>query len=132
MPSVPASRDPVVVLIEPHADTRAMYAEFFRHQGLPLTCVRDSAHALRVAPQAAIIVTALLLPRAVDGYALIARLRADPITTHTPIIVVTSCVWDSERARAEAAGCDVFLPKPCLPGDLLVEVRRLLASQRSH
>ncbi|MCU1382168.1 MAG: response regulator receiver [Acidobacteria bacterium] len=130
MRSVSTSRDRVVLLVEPHADTRAMYAEFFHHEGLPLTCVSDAAQALRVAPRAALIVTGLLLPGAVDGFALIARLRADAATARTPIIVVTACAWTSERVRAEQAGCDVFLAKPCLPDDLLAAVRRLLVPKR--
>ena len=46
------------------------------------------------------------------------------------IIVLTACVWKPERERAEAARCDVFLPKPCLPDHLLAEVRHLLALSR--
>jgi two-component system, cell cycle response regulator DivK len=123
-------RDPFVLLIEPHADTRGMYAEFFAHKGIRLTCVPDAQDALRLAARAAIVITGILLPGEMDGIALVAALRADARTRKTPIIVLTACAWKTERVRAQQAGCDVFLPKPCLPEELLAEVRRLLASTR--
>ena len=50
-----------------------------------------------------------------------------PIQTKAiPVIVLTACGWRSERDRARAAGCDVFLAKPCLPDLLVREIRRLL------
>ena len=36
----------------------------------------------------------------------------------------------STQSRAFAAGCDVFLPKPCLPEILLEEAKRLIEHSR--
>jgi len=33
----------------------------------------------------------------------------------------------SERERAEAAGCDAFWAKPCVPRTLVAEIYRVLA-----
>jgi two-component system, cell cycle response regulator DivK len=76
------------------------------------------------------VITAILLPGEMDGIALVAALRADLRTREIPIIVLTACAWPTQRLRAHQAGCDVFLPKPCLPEELLAEVRRLLVSSR--
>jgi len=58
------------------------------------------------------------------GLELIRQLRADARTRHSTIVVVSGRVSPADRAVAERAGCDVFLPKPCLPDTLLSEVRR--------
>ena len=55
---------------------------------------------------------------------LIRQLRADARTCGSTIIVVSGRVFPADRIGAERAGCDVFLPKPCLPQTLLSEVRR--------
>jgi CheY-like chemotaxis protein len=89
--------------------------------------VSDAAPALVLAPDSHVIVTELLLPGSIDGIEFIVRLRSDRSTNGVPIIVLTSSAWDTERERAERAGCDMFLPKPCLPDRLLHEIRRLLA-----
>jgi DNA-binding NarL/FixJ family response regulator len=44
--------------------------------------------------------------------------------------VVTSRAWSTDRDRAIAAGCDLFLSKPCLPHDLMDSINRLLARRR--
>lgn len=103
-----------------------MYSEFLRDHGFAVIGVSDAWDALTVAPKADVIVTGILLASSMDGVELIARLRHDERTNHTPIIVLTACAWKTERERAAHAGCDVFLSKPCLPSDLLRHVRRLL------
>ena len=126
MPPTPAA---VVLLVQAEADSREIYAEFLRYQGflpVPVSTARDG---LRVAPEADVIVTGLLLPGDMDGIEFIARLKRDDRTKRIPVIVLTACAWKSDHERAEQAGCDVFLPKPCLPDDLLREVRRLLAQR---
>jgi DNA-binding response OmpR family regulator len=85
-----------------------------------------------LAPQANIVVTGMNLDDPMDGVELISRLRHDNATKYTPIIVLTACVWPNDRKRAEVAGGDVFLPKPCLPNDMLGAVRQWLAATRSQ
>ena len=116
----------VVLLVQPCDDGMDMYSEFLRDHGFAVIGVSDAWDALTVAPKADVIVTGILLASSMDGVELIARLRHDERTNHTPIIVLTACAWKTERERAAHAGCDVFLSKPCLPSDLLRHVRRLL------
>ena len=85
-----------------------------------------------LAPEADIVVTGIILDDPMDGVELVSRLRHDDCTRSTPIVVVTACAWPKDRERAERAGCDVFLPKPCLPNDLLDGVRQLIAATRSQ
>jgi len=76
------------------------------------------------------IVTGIFLSGLFDGLELVRRVRADERTRHKPIIVLTGCAFDEDRERARAAGCDVFLTKPCLPGTLVGELCRALATSR--
>lgn len=127
MPPMPA---PVVLLVQADADSREMYTEFFRYEGLLPVPVSNARDGLTVARRADIVVTGLLLPGDIDGIEFIARLKRDERTKRIPLIVLTACAWKSDRERAEKAGCDVFLAKPCLPDHLLREVRLLLAASK--
>ena len=121
------TRRPVVLLVQPvRDDGLEMYAEYLRYSGLAAIAVSNATDALTFAPEADIIVTGMVLDDTVDGIELVSRLRGDDGTMHKPIIVLTACAWRRERERAEQAGCDVFLSKPCLPDALLREVRLLL------
>jgi DNA-binding response OmpR family regulator len=119
--------DPVVLLLQ-GAEDCAMYAEFFRHHGIVPDCAVHVVDALACAPSADVIVTELMVPTVTAGRAFIQTLRIYPPTQRTPIIVVTSWAWHTERLLARDAGCDLFLTKPCLPTELLREVRRVLAA----
>jgi CheY-like chemotaxis protein len=125
-------RRPVVLLVQQsHDDGLDMYAEFLRYHGLAPIPVSTANDARMLAPQADIIVTGIILDD-VDGIELVSRLRDDDSTRRTPVIVLTACAWPSDRERAEHAGCNVFLSKPCLPNDLMREVRRLLSATRAR
>ena len=104
-----------------------MYSQFLRYHGLVPIAVSTTMKARMLAPKADIIVTGIVLDDDIDGVELVSHLRHHDGTMHTPIIVLTACAARKDRERAEHAGCDVFMSKPCLPSDLLREVRRLLA-----
>ena len=107
-----------------------MYAMYLRAQGLVPVVLDDPDEAFRQAAQMDLIVTGIRLREAADGLALILRLRGHESTRSKPIIVLTACAFDEDRNRAMAAGCDVFLAKPCPPASLLAEVHRLIARAR--
>jgi DNA-binding response OmpR family regulator len=104
-----------------------MYAEFLSSHGFAVMAVSDARDALIAAPKADVIVTGILLAGSMDGVELITRLRRDGRAARRPIIMLTACAWDAERARATQAGCDLFLAKPCVPSELLRHVRASLA-----
>ena len=132
-PSMSTTRRPVVLLVQaPCDDSLEMYAEFLRYNGLAVIPASHPRDALLLAPQADIVVTGIILDDSMDGVELVSRLRHDDCTRSTPVVVLTACTWPKDRARAEGAGCDVFLPKPCLPNDLLGEVQQLLTATRSR
>jgi two-component system cell cycle response regulator DivK len=124
-------RDPAaplsVLLVQPEGDSLELYSEYLAalgHTCIPATNVTD---ALAAASAADVVVTGILLPGSADGIELVTALRANRSTRRVPIIVLTACAFEAERRRAEAAGCDAFLAKPCLPSELHDEIRRVTA-----
>src|SRR4051812_50191890 len=93
-----------------------MYAEFLRWRSYRIEETADSEDGLAkaIAFQPDVIVTGVRL-KPMDGYELCARLRADPATATTPIIVLTSDAFDHQVRRAELAGAALVLPEPRLP-----------------
>jgi two-component system, cell cycle response regulator DivK len=53
-------------------------------------------------------------------------LKADPRTSHIPIIVITSFALSGDREKASAAGANSYLAKPYSPRELLALVRQFL------
>src|SRR5260221_6822454 len=65
-----------------------------------------------------------------DGFALCTLLRQDAATSDIPVVFVTADAFEDDVRRARAAGAESVLIKPCLPEDLLAEVRRLVVMSK--
>jgi CheY-like chemotaxis protein len=115
-----------VLLVDAAADNRAMYAESLRAAGFRAIEIDNTADAFALAVTADAIVTGIRVPGPFDGLELVRRLRGDARTRSKGTIVLTACAFEEDRRRAHIAGCDVFLPKPCLPETLIEELIRLL------
>ena len=117
----------LVLLVEDHPDTLEVYARALSLAGCETVTARsaDEAFARACDLHPDVVVTDVVLPEG-SGLELIRWLRQRDDLSDVPIVVVSGRVfpWDEEQARS--AGCDVFLPKPCLPDDLVRELRRLV------
>jgi CheY-like chemotaxis protein len=112
--------NPVIIVAEDDHDiaqvmAAALSTELSAHVLVALNGRRLLELAANIRP--AVVVTDIRMPE-VDGLVAAARLRDDPRTTHTPIVVVSAV--DDDRAAIEAGGW-VFLRKP-FELDELVEV----------
>lgn len=122
------SRAPRVLLVDASRDEREMYAESLRLEGfttLQATSARDAFRlASELAPQA--VVTGVKLEGQADGLALTRQLKATAATRHMPVVVLSAYGSSRYREAAAEAGCDLFLVKPCLPGDLVNTITRFV------
>jgi len=121
-----------VLIVDDDRDTREMYSESLKADGFDILSASSGEEALRLASDTApvVIVTDLRLRGRIDGLELTRRLRADKRTSDARIILLTGASLGGERQHAEAAGCDSFLEKPCLPDALASEIRHLASLSR--
>jgi chemosensory pili system protein ChpA (sensor histidine kinase/response regulator) len=119
---------PLILLVEDHADTREMYAEYLG-AFFDVIEAADGQEALGLlegrAP--AVVITDFSLP-GIDGFELIRRIRDNEATAHIPVICLSGHAGRTHEERAREVGCDRVLEKPCLPDRLAeaaLEVVRL-------
>jgi two-component system, cell cycle response regulator DivK len=130
MNAVPASSSgaPIrALVVDSDRDSRQMYTEYLQRAAFEVFEAEDGREALAkaISRRPGIIVTETQLP-GIDGFHLCELLRADLFTRATPIIVVTADAYPPDLVRAERAGADVVLTKPCLPDQLLATIRQCL------
>jgi CheY-like chemotaxis protein len=118
-----------VLIIDDDADIRDLYATYLEEEGFRVELAADGREGLKQAHvlRPDIIVLDLSMPQ-IDGWTLCQTLKRTPLTRGIPVIAVTGFVDDKSRERAQAAGVDVFLSKPCLPEELAHEIQRSLAA----
>jgi len=110
-----------LLIVDDSADTRDMYATYFRGRGYTAFTAADGREALACDCVPDVILLDLGLPD-LDGWELARRFRGQPGTRHVPIIAVSAHAELSARMRAMSAGVDLFVPKPVTPADLLDRV----------
>ena len=118
---------PRVLLVDDYPDAREMYSEYLQFSGFDVAEAGNGVEAIEktqaLLPD--IVLMDLALPR-MDGWEATRRLKNDERTRHIPIVALTGHALAGHAEGARAAGCDAFVTKPCLPDDLVVEVRRML------
>lgn len=109
-----------------------MYATWLEQAGYQVVEAHNGLQALERAFEVRpdIVVTDLNIP-GIDGYELTRRLKGDPRTGDTPILAVTGYVpFTQDPSRADRAGCDATLSKPCSLEDLEHAIRTLIEDAR--
>jgi two-component system, cell cycle response regulator DivK len=75
-----------------------------------------------------VVLMDLALPL-MDGWEATRRLKGDPRTAKILVVALTGHALAGHQEGARRAGCDAFVTKPCLPDELVDEIRRLLAER---
>ena len=119
---------PLVLLVEDQADLRRLYAEQLTLSGFDVIEAGDGLTAVSSAFDQGpdVVLMDLSLP-GIDGWEATRRLKADGRTARIAVVALTAHDGAGELERATDAGCDWFVPKPCSPAALIVEVQRVLS-----
>jgi two-component system cell cycle response regulator len=72
-----------------------------------------------------VILLDVMMP-GMDGFEVCRRLKANPVTAHIPVVMVTALTEPDERVRGLEAGADDFLSKPVDDATLFARLRALL------
>ena len=117
----------LILVVDDYQDAREMYAEYLQFSGFRVAEARNGNEAVAQARSLKpdLILMDLSLP-GMDGWEATRVLKADAATKHIPIVALTGHALAGASEGARKAGCDSFVTKPCLPDDLVVEVRRML------
>src|SRR6266496_4529815 len=122
------TRKAVVLLVDDYPDAREMYAEYLEFSGFDIVQAGNGVEAIERALDSHpdVILMDLSLP-VMDGWEATRRLKADERTKSIPVLAVTGHALTGVSNDAKKAGCDGFITKPCLPEDLVKEIRKVLA-----
>ncbi|MCO1654608.1 SpoIIE family protein phosphatase [Pseudonocardia humida] len=119
-----------LLIADDNADMRE-YLSRLLSDTYALQVVTDGAAALAAArthpPD--LVITDVMMPD-LDGFALVAALRAEQATAGVPVIVLSARAGQDAVVEGLAAGADDYLVKPFSAAELLARVRSALALSR--
>ena len=117
---VPDKPEITVLLIEDEEVTAEMYQQQLEHDGYRVIVAHDGVSGLATAQREApdLIYLDLRLP-GLDGFEVLERLRANPVTMPTPVVILTNYSEPELRERGLHLGALEFLVKAHVtPGQL--------------
>ncbi|MFH1185682.1 MAG: response regulator [Chloroflexota bacterium] len=120
-----------VLLIDDDIDTLRLVGLMLQHQGYQITAASSGKQGIAKAEseQPDVILLDVMMPE-MDGFEVARRLRKDPRTQSTPILMFTARSQLDDKITAFEAGADDYLTKPTNPAELQAHVRQLLERAR--
>ncbi|HEX3662821.1 MAG TPA: ATP-binding protein [Acidobacteriaceae bacterium] len=111
-----------VLLADDNRDMRE-YIQRLLGRHYQVTTVADGEQALRAAMENPpdLVLTDVMMAR-MDGFALLRALRAEPLTTAVPVVMLSARAGEEAESEGLEAGADDYLVKPFTARELLARV----------
>jgi two-component system, sensor histidine kinase ChiS len=131
-----STSDELILLVEDDGDILDFNRSLLMEKGYNVITATNGNDALILLQEQLpdLVITDLLMPGK-DGLALIRDIRANPLTGHIPVIILSARTSAQAKMEGVAEGAQVYLSKPFLPEELVTVVYnqlQLLEKQQSH
>lgn len=117
-----------ILVVDDNEALRVLMAEVLRTQGFKVITAGDGQGALEefARHQPDLVLLDVMMPE-LDGFEVCRRLKGNPESRLTPVILLTALSATEDRVRGLQLDADDFLSKPVDRSELLARVRSLLS-----
>jgi len=126
-----ASKQGSILIIDDLEENRELLSRRLGRLGYSVQVTSSGEEALAVIAQQApdLVLLDILMPD-LDGFEVLRRLKAQSLTQHIPVIMLSSADETETAVRCIELGADDFLPKPFNPTLLMARIESSLAKKR--
>lgn len=116
-----------ILIIDDDVDTLRLVGLLLQKQGYSISAATNGEQGLAKAfdEKPDIILLDVMMPD-MDGYEVARRLRKNPVTTSTPVLMFTAKGQLDDKVTGFESGADDYLTKPTHPAELQAHIRALL------
>lgn len=116
-----------ILIVEDSTTVAAVIQAALTKEGYSVILARDGLEGLKIAisERPLLIITDSVMPR-MDGFGFMRALKANPMTTEIPVIMLTSKASSEDEQKALEFGFIDFIPKPVQPLRVVSRVKRVL------
>jgi CheY-like chemotaxis protein len=130
--SAAARTEPTIIVADDDRTTIMMVQSILRTWKINCIVAHNGKDAMELTKK--IKPDALLLDVSMpdmDGFQVLAALRADPVTRATPIVMLTAAQSESEIVRGFDLGADDYITKPFRAHEMLARLKRLVRNREA-
>jgi CheY-like chemotaxis protein len=116
-----------VLVVEDDYDSTKMVGKVLEHHHIPYDIAGNGAECMQALQRftPTLIVMDLAMP-VMDGWRTLSEIRANPNTTHIPVVAITAYGSANVAADAQLAGFDGYFPKPLHPVRFVQELVKIV------
>lgn len=113
-----------LLLVDDDLELNKLLSTYLSQEGFEVTAVMDGASAVKAASlhEYALIVLDVMMP-GMNGIEALSRIR---MNSSVPVLMLTARGDDIDRIMGLEMGADDYVPKPCLPRELVARIRAIL------
>lgn len=121
---------PIILVIDDNEDIRALLNQILGNEYNVMTA-SDGKEGLRLAVRYTpdLVVCDVMMP-VMDGLECCRNLKQEVSTSHIPVLMLTACGMDEQRATAYDSGADGYVSKPFSTSVLRSRIASLIANRR--
>jgi signal transduction histidine kinase/CheY-like chemotaxis protein/AraC-like DNA-binding protein len=121
---------PIILLIEDNADMRGYMRTILKNDYTVIEAADGETGidmSIRFIPD--VIICDVMMPGK-DGFGVCGFLKENVFTSHIPIIMLTACSLDEQKAEGFQSGADAYISKPFNVSLLKIRIQKLIENRR--
>lgn len=121
---------PLVLVIDDNADMRLMIKQLLKDEYTVISA-DNGQKGVRLATKYIpdLIICDVMMP-VMNGFECVTMIKNEVSTSHIPVLMLTACSMDEQRAQGYDSGADGYLAKPFNSTVLLTRCRNLIANRK--
>lgn len=124
-----ASDKPLVLLVDDNTDVRQYLKTLLQTDYEIIEAVDGQQGLLSAMKRVPELIISDVMMDVMDGFELCKQLKENITTSHIPVLLLTACAQDEQRAVGFESGADAYIPKPFNEELLKIRVRKIIENR---
>ena len=124
-----ASGKPLVLLVDDNTDVRQYLKMLLQTDYEIIEAVDGQQGLLSAMKRVPELIISDVMMDVMDGFELCKQLKENITTSHIPVMLLTACAQDEQRAIGFESGADAYIPKPFNEELLKIRVRKIIENR---
>lgn len=120
---------PLILLVEDNTDVRTYIKSLLSENFEIIEAANGQSGLLKAMKNVPELIISDVMMDAMDGFELCKQLKDNLTTSHIPVMLLTACAQDEQRAMGFESGADAYIPKPFNEDLLKIRVRKIIENR---